>query len=80
MKITQCLQKYHGIMDYRVVIINPKFVKENLNLESLPRGAYLHLNGKEVYPHNQTNCIIQHHSWFKDTTCGQFAQNLFNDK
>jgi len=82
MKLKQCLQDYHGILFYRGIIIAPKFVKEDLNLKSLPKEAYLRLDGRKTCPHfnDQANCAIQHYYWFKDTICGQFAQSLFGTK
>lgn len=66
---------------YLVIAIHPEFVKDVLDINTLPDEAYLCLDGSRKCPHlswdnEQAICAIHHYSWFKDTPCGQFTQEI----
>ena len=66
---------------YLIIVVRPKFIKKNLDLTSLSDEAFLCLDGSQKCPHlsgdnDKAVCAIHHYSWFKDTPCGQFTQEI----
>lgn len=60
---------------YDVIIILPKYIKEDLDINELPREAFGHKKCYFQCPHlswkdNQdTFCNIHHYDWFEQTPC-----------
>ena len=64
---------------YNVIIINPKSIKEDLDLNLLEESDMIILDGTSKCPHlewekDKAFCKIHHYKWFKDTPCSQHTQ------
>lgn len=64
--------------DSLVVVIHPDFVKDNLDINKLPKEAFLCLKS-ESCPHLSWNgdiavCKIHHYKWYKTTPCYNHGQ------
>jgi len=64
---------------YHVVIIDPKSIKKDLDVNSLKESDLIILDGTSKCPHlewekDKAFCKIHHYKWFKDTPCGQYGQ------
>jgi hypothetical protein len=74
----KCLRCGRCCFNY-VVVIKPKSIKEDLDLDSLEEKDLLCLDGSSKCPHlnldeYDASCNIHHYKWFKDTPCGRYTQ------
>lgn len=72
----KCLHCGYCCIKLAVVIVKPSFVSENLDINELPREAFIFKETDVRCPHLSTTnrCTIHHFPWYKETPCFSHTQ------